>query len=256
MNMRGTTNINRKGKTRRVDIFHHKGDNNGMNVVEKDVVVSGMLGDELSRCEEALASILESFSRLPKGSLSSRKKIYKDKEYKYHYLKYRQGDRVVCQHVAENDLEELRNKLSQRKKYEMEAQVYKKRIAYLKRILTASNKRRIAMGPIRRDAALEEIERMVRRIVQGFDPQKIILFGSYARGTAGPDSDVDLLIIMNVTGSKKDVAIQIDRALIDRRIPLDIVVATPEDVERYRQLVGNVIRPALKEGRVLYERAA
>jgi hypothetical protein len=61
---------------------------------------------------------------------------------------------------------------------------------------------------------------------------------------------------MNVTGSKKDVAIQIDRALIDRRIPLDIVVATPEDVEKYQALVGNVIRPALKEGRVLYERAA
>ena len=112
------------------------------------------------------------------------------------------------------------------------------------------------MDPMRRGEALEEIERMVGRIVEGFDPQKIILFGSYARGTSGPDSDVDLLIIMNVMGSKKDITIQIDRALIDRRLPLDIVVVTPEDVERYRGLVGNVIRPALKEGRVLYERAA
>jgi uncharacterized protein len=106
------------------------------------------------------------------------------------------------------------------------------------------------------DEPLAEIERMVRRIVEGFDPQKIILFGSYARGTYGPDSDVDLLVIMNVEGSKKEITIQIDRALIDRRIPLDIVVVTPEDVERYRELVGNVIRPALEEGRILYERAA
>ena len=85
---------------------------------------------------------------------------------------------------------------------------------------------------------------------------KIILFGSYASGTFGPDSDVDLLVIMNVEGSKREIATQIDRALIDRRLPLDVIVATPEDVERYRKLVGNVIRPALREGKVLYERAA
>lgn len=112
------------------------------------------------------------------------------------------------------------------------------------------------MDPVRGDEVLAEIERMVKRIVEGFEPQKIILFGSYATGTYGPDSDVDLLVIMDVEGSKKEVAIQIDRTLIDRRIPIDIVVVTPEDVERYRGLVGNVIRPALEEGRILYERAA
>lgn len=255
-NKKGNAKYRMNDNEGKVEIFHHKDDNVNMNVVEKDAVVSGMLGDELSRCEEALVSILKALSELPKGSLSSRKKKYKGKEYKYHYLKFRQGDRVVSQHVAENDLESLRDKLSQRKKLEMEAQVYKKRIAYLKRILTPPNYRRMTMDPMRRGEALEEIERMVGRIVEGFDPQKIILFGSYARGTSGPDSDVDLLIIMNVMGSKKDITIQIDRALIDRRLPLDIVVVTPEDVERYRGLVGNVIRPALKEGRVLYERAA
>jgi predicted nucleotidyltransferase len=112
------------------------------------------------------------------------------------------------------------------------------------------------MDPVRKNAALAEIERMVKRIIEGFNPQKIILFGSYASGTFGPDSDVDLLVIMNVEGSKREIATQIDRALIDRRLPLDVIVATPEDVERYRKLVGNVIRPALREGKVLYERAA
>ena len=104
--------------------------------------------------------------------------------------------------------------------------------------------------------AHDEIARMVKRIAEQFKPERIILFGSYAKGTIGPDSDVDLLVIMNVEGSKKEVAIQIDRALIDRRLPLDLIVATPDDVERYRKLVGNIIRPALQEGKVLYERAA
>jgi hypothetical protein len=125
---------------KRVDIFRHEDDNIQMNVVEKDVVVSEMLSDELSRCEEALVSISQALSNLPKGSLGPRRKVYKGKEYKYHYLKFRQGDRVVSQHVAENDLEALRNKLSQRKKYEMEARIYKKRIAYLKRIMKAKGK--------------------------------------------------------------------------------------------------------------------
>jgi uncharacterized protein len=104
--------------------------------------------------------------------------------------------------------------------------------------------------------AQEEITRMVKRIVEQFDPQKIILFGSYARGTVGPDSDVDLLIIMSIIGSKRKTAISIDLALADRRLPLDIIVATPEEVERNRDAIGTIIRPALLEGKVVYERAA
>jgi predicted nucleotidyltransferase len=50
----------------------------------------------------------------------------------------------------------------------------------------------------------KKIDAMVRRIVQRFDPEKVILFGSHARGTAGPDSDVDLLVVMTVRGSKRD----------------------------------------------------
>ncbi len=112
------------------------------------------------------------------------------------------------------------------------------------------------MYPVSKEEALAEIDRMVKRIVDGFHPEKIILFGSYARDAAGPDSDVDLLVVMHVSGSRKDVTIQIDRALIDRKLPLDVIVATPEDVERYRGIVGHIIKPALEEGRVLYERAA
>ena len=101
-----------------------------------------------------------------------------------------------------------------------------------------------------------EISAMVDRIIQGFNPQKIILFGSHARGVAGRDSDVDLLVVMRVEGSKRKKAMEIDFALADRTIPLDLIVVTPEEFERERDQVGSVIRPAAREGRVLYERAA
>lgn len=102
----------------------------------------------------------------------------------------------------------------------------------------------------------EKIEEMVRRIVEGFDPEKIILFGSHARGDAGPDSDADLLVVMRVSGSKRKKAIEIDMALAGMGLPKDVIVVTPEEVERYRNVVGAIIYPALREGEVLYERAS
>lgn len=102
----------------------------------------------------------------------------------------------------------------------------------------------------------DAIAEMVRRIVSRFNPDKIILFGSHARGQAGPDSDVDLLVVMSVEGSKRGKATEIDETLADRTIPVDLIVATPEEFERARQQVGSVLRPAALEGLVLYERAA
>lgn len=102
----------------------------------------------------------------------------------------------------------------------------------------------------------EKIQQMVHRIVERFDPEKIILFGSHARGTAGPDSDVDLLIVMRVIGSRREKATEIDRILSDRDVPLDLIVITPEQFERDRNLIGTLVRPAVREGKILYERAA
>lgn len=100
------------------------------------------------------------------------------------------------------------------------------------------------------------IDEMVRRIVGRFDPEKIILFGSHARGTGGPDSDADLLVVMRVAGSKRQAAVEIDLVLAGVGLPKDVIVVTPEEVERYRDTVGTIIYPALREGKVLYERAA
>jgi uncharacterized protein len=100
----------------------------------------------------------------------------------------------------------------------------------------------------------ERIQEMVRRIVAGFDPDSIILFGSHARGNPGPDSDVDLLVVKPIEGSKREERVRIGAVLHGMGIAKDVVVATPEDIQRRGTLVGTVLRPALIEGKVLYER--
>ena len=100
------------------------------------------------------------------------------------------------------------------------------------------------------------VRQAVDRIAARFHPDKIILFGSRARGQWGPDSDTDLLIVMSVEGSKRQQAVQIDLALQGIPIPIDLIVVTPEEVEKYRDSIGTIIREAVREGKVLYERAA
>ena len=100
----------------------------------------------------------------------------------------------------------------------------------------------------------QTIQKMVQRLVERFDPDQIILFGSQARGTAKPGSDVDLLVIMPVTGSKREKRVEMRVALHDFTVPKDILLATPEEVLRDKDLVGTIIRPALREGKVLYAR--
>ena len=100
----------------------------------------------------------------------------------------------------------------------------------------------------------KQIQKMVDRIVKRFNPEKIILFGSHARGDAGPDSDVDLLVVMPVAGSKRDKMIEIGMALHDIPLPKDIIVTTPDDFEWRKEIVGTIERPAVKEGKVLYDR--
>jgi predicted nucleotidyltransferase len=100
----------------------------------------------------------------------------------------------------------------------------------------------------------KEIQQMVSRIVRRFDPERIILFGSHARGDAGPDSDVDLLIVLPFSGSKQEKTVEIRLALKDIRIPKDIVVTTPEDFLWRKEVPGTIERPAAREGKLLYVR--
>ena len=101
----------------------------------------------------------------------------------------------------------------------------------------------------------DDINRMVKRIVRQFRPERIILFGSHACGEAGPDSDVDLLIVMPVEGSKLDKAVEIGVALRDVVFPMDIIVSRPEEFAWRKEIVGTIEYPAAREGKLLYERS-
>lgn len=100
------------------------------------------------------------------------------------------------------------------------------------------------------------LETIVKRITSHTRAERIILFGSWARDTAGPDSDLDLLVVMDVAGSKRQQANQVDLLLEGIPLPTDVIVATPQEFEKYRDCPGTVIREAAREGKVLYERAA
>ncbi len=97
----------------------------------------------------------------------------------------------------------------------------------------------------------EAIERITRR----FDPLRIILFGSWARGDARPDSDLDLLVVLPRVENKRRAAVEILRALNGLPVSKDVVVTTPEEIAAHGNVIGYVLRPALREGRVIYERA-
>lgn len=100
-------------------------------------------------------------------------------------------------------------------------------------------------------AILAEI---VRRIVEVAQPDRIVLFGSAARGEMGPDSDIDLLVVKTGVSHRRRLAQEIYANLFGVRIPVDVVVVAPEDIERFAGKVGTILTPALEEGRDIYAR--
>lgn len=98
----------------------------------------------------------------------------------------------------------------------------------------------------------EDIKEMVRRIADAAKPIKVILFGSRARGEARTTSDIDLLVIKPQPVQPRKESAQLRVLLQDFSVPMDIVVVSQEFVERYGDVPGSVVYPALREGRVLY----
>jgi predicted nucleotidyltransferase len=101
----------------------------------------------------------------------------------------------------------------------------------------------------------ELLGEILRRIHETTTPEQIILFGSYARGEAGPDSDLDLLVVVQGVSHPRQESTRIRRALRGLLVPIDVIVATPEHLETYRNSPGLIYGPALEEGRIRYERS-
>lgn len=100
------------------------------------------------------------------------------------------------------------------------------------------------------------IQEMVDRIVREFQPEKIILFGSQARGDTHKWSDIDLLVVMPDGTERCETSVAIRRILSDLLVSKDIIVTTPEEIVRRGHPVGTALRPALREGQVLCELGA
>lgn len=106
------------------------------------------------------------------------------------------------------------------------------------------NERRIPMRVIRA---------VVKQIAEKFQPEKIVLFGSYAYGKPRPESDVDLLVVMETSLRSRQQRLEISRALSPRPFPLDIIVRTPKELEERIALGDIFLREIMTQGKVVYE---
>ena len=98
----------------------------------------------------------------------------------------------------------------------------------------------------------EAIDEVVRQIVEKFHPQKIILFGSYARGNPRPESDVDILVVMDTKLKESQQSLQIRRYL-NLFFGLDIILYTPKRLEERIAMGDCFVQDILEEGKVMYE---
>lgn len=100
-----------------------------------------------------------------------------------------------------------------------------------------------------------KINDIVKRIATNFSPEKIILFGSYARGNASNDSDLDLLIIKDTTLPRHKRSFEIQKSLIGSFVPLDILVYTIMEYEQEKDEKHSFLHSAIKSSKVLYEKS-
>jgi uncharacterized protein len=97
-----------------------------------------------------------------------------------------------------------------------------------------------------------EIDRLLGRIIEGLKPERVLIFGSYARGEAGPDSDVDILIIRD---SDERPVVRRRKALLLLKgsgVPKDIFILTPREFEESKDLVGTIAYEANHYGKIVY----
>jgi predicted nucleotidyltransferase len=101
----------------------------------------------------------------------------------------------------------------------------------------------------------EKISEIVDKIVSGFNPDKIILFGSYATGNPNENSDLDLFVIKDTDLPRPQRTVQIRKMLYGSMIPIDLIVYTPKEIEESKGNQFGFVHEVLISGKTLYERA-
>jgi len=99
---------------------------------------------------------------------------------------------------------------------------------------------------------VEQLNELVERIVMTVHPLRVVLFGSAARGEMGADSDIDVLVVMPEGSHRRHTAEILHQQFFGIPYGIDVVVATPADMEKYRHSVGLIYRTIIEEGRELY----
>ncbi|HUU22011.1 MAG TPA: nucleotidyltransferase domain-containing protein, partial [Phycisphaerae bacterium] len=97
------------------------------------------------------------------------------------------------------------------------------------------------------------LHELVRRVRRAIRPEKIVLFGSRARGEARPGSDFDLLVVQRSTRPRYERARPVYAAIADLPAEVEVVVYTPQEIEEWRQVPRAFVTTALRQGKVLYE---
>jgi predicted nucleotidyltransferase len=100
------------------------------------------------------------------------------------------------------------------------------------------------------------IDSVVKRITQGLDVERIILFGSHATGRPSKDSDLDLLVIARIKEKGVSRYVRVSRLLEPRKVPMDIIVKTPAEIKKRLRVFDPFIKNVLETGKVLYEKKA
>lgn len=111
------------------------------------------------------------------------------------------------------------------------------------------------MAPDNDARSSSPLESVVQTIVREVDPERVYLFGSRARGEAGPDSDIDLLVAADMPGDRRERSIAVRKLFPNRTIALDVFVFHQEEFNRQKKLINSISDFASTEGEVLYERA-
>jgi len=99
-----------------------------------------------------------------------------------------------------------------------------------------------------------QLQALLQTLIERIQPEKVVLFGSYANGTATPQSDIDLLVILESSARRDRRQEVISRALRPRRVPVDILAYTPDEVRRCLETPTSFVRHILTTGKVVYDR--